>query len=132
MPGLRVVVVGGGIVGLACADELVRAGHDVRLFDPAPASGATCAAAGMLAPGGEAWFGEETLMRLGVDSLGRWPAYAAALEERSGHHLDLRATGTLLVAADRDDLAEVRRTCAFLTGERRARRGARPAGRARV
>jgi glycine oxidase len=113
-PGLRVVVVGGGIVGLACADELARAGHDVRLFDPAPASGATWAAAGMLAPGGEAWFGEEALLRLGVDSLGRWPAYAAALEERSGHHLDLRAAGTLLVAADRDDLAEVRRACALL------------------
>ncbi|MCW2807652.1 MAG: glycine oxidase [Marmoricola sp.] len=113
-PALRVVVVGGGIVGLACADELVGAGHHVRLFDPAPASGATYAAAGMLAPGGEAWFGEETLLRLGVDSLGRWPAYAAALEKRSGHHLDLRAGGTLLVAADRDDLAEVRRARALL------------------
>jgi NADPH-dependent 2,4-dienoyl-CoA reductase/sulfur reductase-like enzyme len=50
-PGLRGVVVGGGIVGLACAYELVGAGHDVRLFDPAPASGATYAAAGMLSPG---------------------------------------------------------------------------------
>lgn len=111
---MRVVVVGGGIVGLACADELVLAGHDVRLFDPAPASGATYAAAGMLAPGGEAWFGEEALLRLGVESLGRWPAYAASLEERSGHDLDLRATGTLLVAADRDDITEVRRACALL------------------
>jgi glycine oxidase len=113
-PVLRVVVIGGGIVGLACADELVRARHDVRLFDPAPASGATYAAAGMLAPGGEAWFGEEVLLRLGVDSLERWPAYAAALEKRSGHDLDLRAGGTLLVAADRDDLAEVRRARALL------------------
>lgn len=113
-PGLRVVVVGGGVVGLACADELVRAGHAVRLFDPAPASGATYAAAGMLAPGGEAWFGEEALLRLGVDSLERWPAYAAALEERSGRTVDLRATGTLLAAADRDDLTEVRRACALL------------------
>jgi glycine oxidase len=113
-PVLRVVVIGGGIVGLACADELVRAGHDVRLFDPAPALGATYAAAGMLAPGGEAWFGEEALLRLGVDSLERWPAYAAALEERSGRRVDLRAGGTLLVAADRDDLAEVRRACVLL------------------
>ena len=113
-PGLRVVIIGGGIVGLACADELVRAGHDVRLFDPAPASGATYAAAGMLAPGGEAWFGEEALLRLGVDSLERWPAYAAGLEERSGRRVDLRAAGSLLVAADSDDLAEVRRSCALL------------------
>ncbi len=113
-PGLRVVVVGGGIVGLACAEELLRAGHDVRVCDPAPGSGATYAAAGMLAPGGEAWFGEEALLRLGVDSLGRWPAYAAALEERSGCDLDLRHTGTLLVAGDRDDLAEVHRAGALL------------------
>jgi glycine oxidase len=135
-----VVVVGGGIVGLACADELVRAGHDVRLFDPAPASGATYAAAGMLAPGGEAWFGEEALLRLGLDSLGRWPAYAAALEERSGHQLDLRAAGTLLVAADRDDLAELRRSCALLEAsgvrveelDRRALRAHEPTLSARV
>jgi glycine oxidase len=113
-PGVRVAVVGGGIVGLACADELVRAGHDVRLFDPVPGSGATYAAAGMLAPGGEAWFGEEALLRLGVNSLGRWPEYAASLEKRSGHHLDLRGSGTLLVAADRDDLEEVRRACTLL------------------
>lgn len=113
-PGLRVVVVGGGVIGLACADELVRAGHDVTVCDPRPGGGSTYAAAGMLAPGGEAWFGEEALLRLGIDSLARWPAFAASLAERSGHHLDLRSTGTVLVAADRDDLAEVHRACRLL------------------
>ncbi|MDQ4051136.1 MAG: glycine oxidase ThiO [Actinomycetota bacterium] len=139
-PGLRVVVVGGGIIGLACAEELCRAGHDVHVFDPSPGSGATYAAAGMLAPGGEAWFGEEALLSLGLDSLGRWPAYAAALEERSGHDLDLRAGGTLLVAADRDDLAEVQRACALLEAsgvrseelDRRAVRAREPTLSARV
>ena len=113
-PALRVVVLGGGVIGLACADELVRAGHDVLVCDPAPACGSTYAAAGMLAPGGEAWFGEEALLQLGIDSLGRWPEFAATLQERSGHHLDLRSTGTTLVAADRDDLAEVHRACGLL------------------
>lgn len=111
---LSVVVVGGGIIGLACADELVRAGHAVRICDPAPATGATYAAAGMLAPAGEAWFGEEALLRLGLESLARWPSFAASLAHRAGVDLDLRTTGTLLVAGDRDDLAEVRRTCALL------------------
>ena len=110
----RVVVLGGGIVGLACADELVRAGHDVVVCDPAPGRGATHAAAGMLAPAGEAWFGEEALLRLGLDSLDRWPGWAASLEVRSGIDVDLRHTGTLLVGADRDDLVEIRRTAAFL------------------
>lgn len=112
--GLSVVVIGGGVVGLACADELLLAGHCVRVCDPAPASGATYAAAGMLAPAGEAWFGEEPLLRLGLDSLARWPAFARSLGRRSGAELDLRSTGTLLVAGDRDDLMEVHRACALL------------------
>lgn len=140
MAAQRVVVVGGGIVGLACADELVRAGHDVQVFDPEPAAGATYAAAGMLAPAGEAWFGEEALLRLGLDSLEQWPAYAAALAERSGHDFDLREAGTLLVAADRDDLVEVRRACALLESsgvrveelDRRALRGLEPTLSGRV
>lgn len=116
LTGQSVVVVGGGIVGLACADELVRDGHDVTLCDPSPGAGATYAAAGMLAPGGEAWFGEEPLLRLGQESLARWASFAADLGERSGVDVDLRTGGTLLVAGDRDDLEEVRRSCRLLEG----------------
>ena len=138
--GLRVVVVGGGVIGLACADELVRVGHDVTVCDPRPGGGSTYAAAGMLAPGGEAWFGEAALLRLGIDSLERWPAFADSLEQRSGHHLDLRSTGTMLVAADRDDLAEVHRACRLLNArgvrveelDRRTLRAAEPALSGRV
>ncbi|MFZ5872062.1 MAG: FAD-dependent oxidoreductase, partial [Actinomycetota bacterium] len=54
---MRAAVIGAGIVGLACAEELVRGGHEVRVFDPDPGAGATHAAAGMLAPAGEAWHG---------------------------------------------------------------------------
>lgn len=111
-----VVVVGGGIIGLSCADELLRAGHDVLVCDPAPGRGATHAAAGMLAPAGEAWFGEEDLLRLGLDSLARWPGFAASLAQRSEVALDLRGTGTLLVGMDRDDVADTRRACALLAG----------------
>ena len=131
MSGERVAVLGGGIIGLACADELVRAGHRVTVLDPAPASGATRAAAGMLAPAGEAWFGEEALLRLGIESAARWPAYAASLESRAGIDVDMRSTGTLVVACDQDDLAEVRRSAALVAahgvsveelGRREARR----------
>ncbi|MEJ7636130.1 glycine oxidase ThiO [Aeromicrobium sp.] len=109
-----VVVVGGGIVGLASADALVQAGHEVIVCDPSPGAGATYAAAGMLAPGGEAWFGEEPLLRLGRESLARWPSFAADLRERSGVDVDLRTSGALLVAGDRNDLEEIRRTCGLL------------------
>ncbi|MGA8993583.1 MAG: glycine oxidase ThiO, partial [Nocardioidaceae bacterium] len=94
----RVCVVGAGIVGLACAEELLRAGHDVTIFDPAPGSGATHAAAGMLAPAGEAWFGEQDLLRLGLASRQAWPAYAARLG------VAYQDAGTVLVGGDRGDL----------------------------
>ncbi|MCT3012251.1 FAD-dependent oxidoreductase, partial [Propionibacterium freudenreichii] len=45
----HVIVIGAGVVGLACAWRLRRRGHRVTLLDPSPASGASHAAAGMLA-----------------------------------------------------------------------------------
>lgn len=110
-------MVGAGIIGLACAEELLRGGHDVRVFDPAPATGATHAAAGMLAPAGEAWHGELALLRLGLASAALWPGYAARLAVASGLDVDLRTHGTLLVGHDHDDLAQVRRTLDVLGAE---------------
>lgn len=111
---MRVAVVGAGIIGLACAEELLRAGHDVRVFDPSPAAGATHAAAGMLAPAGEAWHGEAPLLRLGLASLALWPSYAERLERLTGGDVGLRSEGTLLVGLDHDDLDRVHRTLAVL------------------
>ena len=56
--GWRVHVVGGGVIGLACAWELSRNGHEVTVVAPAPGrDGASWVAAGMLAPVTEAHFG---------------------------------------------------------------------------
>lgn len=114
---MRVAVIGAGVVGLTCAEELLRAGHDVRVFDPDPGGGATRAAAGMLAPAGEAWHGETDLLRLGVASAQLWPEYAARLHAASGLDVDLRTAGTLLVGQDHDDLLHVRRTLEVLETE---------------
>lgn len=48
---LQVGVVGGGVVGLACARRLQADGHRVQVYDPAPASadGAAWGSAGMIA-----------------------------------------------------------------------------------
>ncbi|MDR8413448.1 FAD-dependent oxidoreductase [Nonomuraea sp. 3-1Str] len=78
------LVVGGGIVGLSIAWRLSRAGRPVTVVDPAPASGASHAAAGMLAPVSEVAYTEEPLLRLGVASLRRWPSFAAELAEDAG------------------------------------------------
>ena len=74
---------GGGVIGLACAWELSRNGHEVTVVAPAPGrDGASWVAAGMLAPVTEAQFGESALTALLLEGAGRWPAFAAALEAR--------------------------------------------------
>lgn len=112
---MRVAVIGAGVIGLACAHELVLSGHAVTVFDAHPAQGATHAAAGMLSPAGEAWYGEDELLRLGLASAALWPDIATGLTARSGIDVGYRNTGTLLVGKDRDDLAVVQRTIDLLT-----------------
>lgn len=104
----RVRVLGAGIIGLACADELIARGHDVRVVDPAPGSGASYAAAGMLSPAGEVWHGEAALLELGRRSAALWPEYAARLGVRH------RASGTVLVGLDHGDLQQVERRVELL------------------
>jgi glycine oxidase len=107
---MRVVVAGGGIIGLSCAWALVEAGHDVTVYDPTPGQGASYAAAGMIAPAGEAWYGEEPLLRLGIASAAMWPSYASRLG------VPLGRAGSVLVGRDADDVAVLRRTADLLVG----------------
>lgn len=105
----RVAIVGGGIIGLAVAWRCHQRGLDVIVHDPDPGGGAATVAAGMLAPTGEARAGEEPLQALMLESVTRWPAFAAELTAASGLDLGYREHGTLLVALGDDDLREVRR-----------------------
>ena len=106
--GSRVHVVGGGVIGLACAWQLSRNGHDVTLVAPSPGrDGASWVAAGMLAPVTEAHFGESALTALLVEGAERWPAFAAALEHASGHTIGYETAGTVTVALDASDRASL-------------------------
>ena len=100
---MRVRVLGAGIIGLSCADELVRRGHGVEVVDPAPGTGASYAAAGMLSPAAEVWHGEREVLDLGRRSTALWEGYAARLG------VPLHTAGTLLVGLDAADLQEVER-----------------------
>jgi glycine oxidase len=106
---VKVGIVGGGIVGLSVAWELARRGEQVTVYDRDPARGAGLVAAGMLAPVAEANFGEEALQELMLESMRRWPGFAAELSAATGLPLGYRTEGTLLVALTEDDLTEVRR-----------------------
>jgi glycine oxidase len=110
-----VVVVGGGLIGLATAWRLAQSGRGITVVDPAPVSGASHAAAGMLAPVSEARYGEERLLGLALASLGRYPAFVDELEELTGHDVGLRRTGTLVVATDGGDRAVLTDLHAFQT-----------------
>lgn len=105
---MRVRVLGAGIVGLSVADELIRRGHDVTVVDPAPGSGASYAAAGMLSPAGEAWHGEEDLTRLCLASLALWPGFSSRLG------VPVHTRGTLLAGVDAGDVQQVERQLAVL------------------
>lgn len=107
---MRVRILGAGIIGLSCADELVRRGHEVVVVDREPGRGASWAAAGMLSPSSEVWHGEDALLDLGLRSLALWPGYAAGLG------VQLHTTGTLLVGSDHGDLQQVERQGELLGG----------------
>jgi glycine oxidase len=106
-PGGRLAIVGAGVIGLSCAWRAAEAGWTVELVDPAPGSGSSWVAGGMLAPVTEAWPGEEDLLELGAESLRRWPAFAAELADAAGRPAGLRTEGTVVVAAAAGDRAEL-------------------------
>lgn len=110
-----VLVVGGGIIGLAVAWRAARRGvKNIVVVDPDPGGGAARVAAGMLAPVTELQYGEEPLLRLGMASNERYAAFAAELREASGgQDTGYRQCGTVAVALDSDDREELRELHAF-------------------
>jgi glycine oxidase len=76
---------------------------------PPPPAGATGVAAGMLAPVGEASWGEQRLLALNLESLRRWPDFARQLEGEAGVGTGFAQQGALHVAVDRDEAEELRR-----------------------
>ena len=109
-----VLIIGAGVIGLGIAWRLAQRGAAVTLFDRAAAgSGASHAAAGMLAVCAEAEPGEENLIALGRRSQALWPDFAAELEKLTGQSVGLRPEGTLVVALTADDQARIQHHLAF-------------------
>ena len=112
-PSPDVIVVGGGLIGLASAWRLAQAGLRVTVCDPTPGRRTSSVAAGMLAPVTEVEYGEEALLALNLASARAWPDFAAELEDASGLPAGLRASGTLSVAYDVDDAAVLSRLASY-------------------
>ncbi|MFE4493727.1 glycine oxidase ThiO [Streptomyces niveus] len=103
-----VLVVGGGIIGLVTAWRAAQRGLGVAVVDPEPGGGAALVAAGMLAAVSELDHGEQTLLGLNIASARLYPDFVAELESVTGRDTGYRACGTLAVALDSDDRAQLR------------------------
>src|ERR1700736_3118675 len=102
-----VLVVGAGLIGLGIAYELAKRDVAVTVYDrDEPARAASWAGAGMLAPFSEAT-PDAAMLALCRDSLESYPAFVAELRERTGVDARFRRDGTLHVALDRAQLAEL-------------------------
>ena len=104
-PRPDVVVIGGGLIGLATAWRATVRGLTVTVCDPTPGTSASFAAAGMLTPITELHYGEETLLGLNLASAARYPSFVSDLADASGHDPGYRRCGTLAIAFDSDDRA---------------------------
>jgi D-hydroxyproline dehydrogenase subunit beta len=103
-----VVIVGGGIIGTACALECVSAGLRTALVEANRIAGAaTRAAMGHLVVMDDSE-PEFALTRYGLEL---WGAAVAELSARC----EYRRAGTVWVAADQEEMNEAKRRCAYLT-----------------
>ena len=97
------LILGGGLMGLAIAHQLARRGQAVLVLSRRRSEAAGFVAAGMLAPHAEGLAGP--LLALGQASLARIPAWVAQVEADSGLACGLRFCGIVVpfaTAAERD------------------------------
>lgn len=96
------LILGGGVLGLATACEVLSRGLTVILFDGAPEESATLASAGMLSPYAEQ--GENgSLIDLLKQARVGYPEFVSQVEAQSGCRVEMSFTGTLLVPRDGED-----------------------------
>jgi glycine oxidase ThiO len=98
-----VLILGGGIIGLACARELARTGRRVEVLERREAGAeASLAAAGMLAPLSESP-APGPFLEACQASRDLWVSWVPALEEEAGISLDYDTSGALQVALDEEE-----------------------------
>lgn len=97
----ELLIMGGGLMGLAIAHQLARRGRAVRVISRNRNEAAGFVAAGMLAPHAEGLSGD--LLGLGQSSLARIPAWVAQIEADSGLDCGYRPCGIVVPFASTSD-----------------------------
>jgi glycine oxidase len=112
-PAPDAAIVGGGVIGCACAWALARAGLSVALYERGRlASEASGASAGILAPLAESG-SPGPFVQLAVAGLHAFAEEIDALVEESGIDPEYRRCGVLRLAADEQDAAALRAAAAW-------------------
>ncbi len=105
-----VLIVGGGVFGLAVGWELARQGQTVTVLEQRQAGrGATWAAAGMLMPWKLSDAFSEALFALQRHSHQLWPAFAANLTHATGIYLAYQIEGRYFLAVTEQSATRLRR-----------------------
>ncbi len=102
-----VVVVGGGLIGLACAAAAAERGFAVTLTGAARPGAASLAAAGLLAPTIERADGQAN--EFAIAARDRYPEYIDWLRERAGIDVPLNRDGIIQVAVNEAGARGLRR-----------------------
>jgi glycine oxidase len=92
----KVIIIGGGVIGLASAFECARRDYDVVVLEKGTCGGqASGAAAGMLAPFSEVGEDPDDFFRLCHESLKWYPEWQAEVKQQSGIEFEYNTSGSL-------------------------------------
>src|SRR6185503_14136256 len=92
---MQVLIVGGGVIGLASACALAREGHDVQLAErETPGQRSSWVAAGLLTPSSP-WKYPPALVELCFASEALFPDFVAELVEQTGIDPEYEVAGML-------------------------------------
>jgi glycine oxidase len=101
----KVLILGGGIIGLASALAAAGRGFAVTVIESGrPGGQASGAAAGMLAPYTENTDGPDAFFALCLASLRMYPGWLDEIGEASGRRIELHRSGSLAVAFNEADV----------------------------
>ena len=104
MKNKKIIIIGGGVIGLGIGWQLAKAGAAVTIHERGQAGrGASWAAGGMLGPIAEAHIDELDLLKLSNQSLARYPEWVNELETETEMPIGYRAEGTLIIGIEPDD-----------------------------